>query len=164
MLGRIRHLIPATYGFIGVAGVVWAGSAYLPAVGPVPLRFSPLSAPATNWGCLPPPSANVAPSSSLPGDQDGTASAIEALTPVFPLTTNSAEPYTAEAQSPEPPSPPAETVTPAMLLKYLLPTANAAASAATNAPIPGPALPVGFSLPSGLPQPAPPTAPPKAAK
>jgi hypothetical protein len=124
------------------------------------LRFSPLSAPATNWGCLPPPSANVAPSSSLPGDQDGTASAIEALTPLFPLTTNSAEPYTAEAQSPEPPSPPAETVTPAMLLKYLLP----AASAATNAPIPGPALPVGFSPPSGLPQPAPPIAPAKAAK
>lgn len=132
MFGHLRHLVPATTAFLGVAAMVWAGPGYLPTVGPVPLRFRPLpEVPivSTNASAQAPAPAPIAfvdlpeepGPTNAPGDEPST-----------PVVVPTGSPYTAEAQSPassEPSAPPEPVVSPEMLVKYFAqpaPTTNSA--------------------------------------
>jgi hypothetical protein len=131
MFGHLRHLVPATTAFLGVAAMVWAGPGYLPTVGPVPLRFRPLPqvpVVSTNASAQAPAPAPIS-FVDLPEEAPQTNTFEEA--PSTPVVVPQGSPYTAEAQSPEPQqSAPAEPViSPEMLVKYFAqpsPTTNSA--------------------------------------
>jgi len=62
MFGRLRHWAEAGAVFAGLALGVSAAPGYLPAVGPVPLRFRPAAPPAAALVQMPLPPPDVTPS------------------------------------------------------------------------------------------------------
>jgi hypothetical protein len=140
MFGSFRHAGIAAAGFLGAAAAVWAGSGYLPNVGPIPLRFRPLASVSTNLVSLPAP---------LPWDstdmdyEDMDASNAPQETVIPPLAgTNSNAPRAEimEVSSAPAPAPAVDPViSPQMFIQYFRPT--------TNVPVTGAGTAVGFLPP-----------------
>ncbi|MGA2175752.1 MAG: hypothetical protein ABSH38_12305 [Verrucomicrobiota bacterium] len=144
MFRRLRHTVIAAAGFFGLAAALWAGSGYLPTVGPIPLRFRALPLLSTNLASLPAP---------LPSDstetEGGDINASNAPQPLVipPLAGANADAAKADIMevSSAPllvpaPAPPLEpVVSPQMLIQYFLPS--------TNGPASGMGAPVGFLPP-----------------
>jgi hypothetical protein len=128
MLRRLRHLIPAITGYFGVAAMVWAGSGYLPTIGPVPLRFRnapepiAISSATTTNAPTPPPAPPPLPLAfmDLPPEAPIPTNGPDVDPPISVLDPKLAEPYVAEAKSPAPlPATAADpVVSPEMLVKY----------------------------------------------
>ncbi|HEX4121611.1 MAG TPA: hypothetical protein VH619_13405 [Verrucomicrobiae bacterium] len=146
MFGRLRHLISATAAFFSLAAVVWAGSGYLPAVGPVSLRFralpeeTTLSTNAVTAAPIPPPVSFIA----LPPEEPSQTNDFDSVPSMPVVVPRVGEPYTAEAQSPAPqPSPAANpVVSPEMLVKYF-----AKPGSTNSSPTAGSSPEVGFMPP-----------------
>lgn len=140
MFRRLRHMVVAIAGLSGVGAMVWADSAYLPAVGPDSLRFCPLPAAVTRWTSIPAP---ITP--EMRPVEEEPAKPVPVIAPVPPPA---AVTYTA-GSTPEAATPPATpvgspdttpAVSPQMLIKYFLPGTNSPALPLQNS--------VGFTPPS----------------
>jgi hypothetical protein len=125
-LGYRRHFPLIVIASMGVLISSWANTAYLPAVGPSPLRFRPVFMPNTNGVALPAPvPAQSAP--SLPAEKKTSVSTTppppHPSAPTIDQTDAIAEPPRSDGE-----------ISPQMLLKYFNRSTNGNA-AAVSAPL-----------------------------
>jgi len=147
MFGRWRYWAAVGAVFAGLASGVLAASGYLPAVGPVPLRFRPAAQPATNLVFIPlpppdPPSPPPDASSAPPAPPAATNTEAKQTPPVIPPS--SPGPTNTVASGPASPndaaSGSAPLISPQMLLRYF--------NRATNGAAAGIIAPVDFAPPA----------------
>ncbi|MGO8698639.1 MAG: hypothetical protein ACLQVY_13065 [Limisphaerales bacterium] len=126
--------------FSSMAAAIWASSAYLPSVGPAPLRFRALPLLSANPVSLPAP-LPAPPPEPMEGEDDEDSDLLPAIPPLAGTNTDgSPSAVVMEASSaPQNQRPPDPVVSPQMLLQYFQP--------ATNQVMASPTEPVGFQPP-----------------
>ena len=131
MFGRLRHWAEAGAVFAGLALGVSAAPGYLPAVGPVPLRFRPTPPPAEALVQMPlPPPDPPSPAPDIPSPLSAAANTATNKTP--PAASPSSVPVIATAtngpaQPDANPSGSEPRISPQMLLRYFSRSTNGAA-------------------------------------
>ncbi len=143
MFGRLRHVVIAAAGFYGVAAAVWAGSAYLPNVGPIPLRFRALPLLSTNLASLPAPLPPDSTKMEDNGIDAGEAPQAASIPPLAGPNANASHAEIMEVSSaPAPAAVPAlePVISPQMLIQFFHPSTNGAPAVM--------GAPVGFLPPS----------------
>jgi hypothetical protein len=148
MFGRLRHAVIGAAGLFGLAAVVLADSAYLPNVGPVPLRFRIVPLLPTNIVSLPAPYPLTAADTEADDADAADTADVVAIPPLSGADGSKA--VVMESSSEPPPGPPPAfepVISPQMLIPFFRPSTTA-----TNL---GTVAPVGFLPPS-------PSAPPAA--
>lgn len=149
MFGFLRHRVAAAAGFCCATAALWAGSGYLPSIGPAPLRFRSAPAAETNWASLPAPilpdqmPVEEEPTNDLPAIAPIPESIVTTAGPSAPATTENQQP----SQASTPPANP--IVSPQMLIKFFTP------GTATNNSV-TPQQSVGFRPPPPIAVPTPP--------
>ncbi|MGD0412252.1 MAG: hypothetical protein ABSC18_11170 [Verrucomicrobiota bacterium] len=126
MFAHLRHWAGAGAVFAGLALGVLAAPGYLPAVGPVPLRFRPDAQPATNLIRMPlpppdPPSTNLPDFSAPSVPSAASAKPAPALPAAALPATNTPAGADATPSASEP------RISPQMLLRYFNRSTNGAA-------------------------------------
>jgi hypothetical protein len=146
MFGRAFHRIIVAAGFSSMAAALWAASAYLPVVGPLPLRFRALPLLSTNPVSLPAPlpAPPEVPMEEEPDNEESDSP--PAVIPPLAGTNADGSPSAVlmEASSvPQNERAPDPVVSPQMLMQYFRASTNPATVSPTQA--------VGFQppIPSG---------------
>ena len=121
MPGNWRHSALFVLTLLGASVFGSANPGYLPVVGPAPVRFRAVFAPATNFAVLPPPV--IAESEPVLVKPD-TLNPLNTTTNVQPPAAEEAPPANALPYSPMENSAPGEVISPQMLLKYFTKNTN----------------------------------------
>ncbi len=121
-LGHSRCFSLIVTALMGVLMSSWASTAYLPAVGPAPLRFRPAFRPITN-SVVPPPPVPAQPPVPPPAEKTGRITLPIPAAPA-PASVPAAEETDAVAERP----PSDGTVSPQMLLRFFNKSTNGVAA------------------------------------
>jgi hypothetical protein len=146
MFGRAFHRLVLAAGFSSMAAALWAASAYLPTVGPLPLRFRAQPLLSTNPVSLPAP-LPTSPEVQMEAEPDNELlDSPPALIPPLAVTNADGSPSAVlmEASSlPQNERGPDPVVSPQMLMQYFRPSTNPAIASPTQGDGFQPAIPSG---------------------